>query len=246
MAYFIEKLNSTKLKYCTFGESAWYNSCEGRGGEGRERSINFGINSREKSPVQNKKRSPLRFSLNSNKTEIGKGSDLRDSRWTGRGLIVELAKNGKQRVSWDKSNGGNSYFKWVIRASIEHKEKVGIGLGPRQLEAHSVYKLNPMTTSLGNSEAGECSNTYLGPFSSTSNPNGFGETTMVFPNCFGTMVVMSRSEIEGRLSVLVARGFTGRGSPDYCRWRYGFLSMECVVGRSVGMHRVYSGDGFQA
>jgi len=67
-----------------------------RGGEGRERSTNFGINSREKSPVQNKKRSPLRFSLNSNKTEIGKGSDLRDSRWTGRGLIVELAKNGKR------------------------------------------------------------------------------------------------------------------------------------------------------
>ena len=70
-----------------------------RGGEGRERSINLGINLGEKLPVRNKTRSPLRFNLNSNKAEHGKGCDLRDSRWIGKGLIVEVAKNGKQRVS---------------------------------------------------------------------------------------------------------------------------------------------------
>ena len=48
-----------------------------------------------------------------------------------------------------------------------------------------------MTTSLGNSEVGECSNTYLCPLFSTSIPNGVGENTTVFP----------RSEIEGSLSV---------------------------------------------
>ena len=46
-----------------------------RGGEGRERSINLG----EKLSVQNKTRSPLSFSLNSNKTKNGKGRDLRES-----------------------------------------------------------------------------------------------------------------------------------------------------------------------
>ena len=67
-----------------------------RKGEGRERGINLGINLGEKSSMQNKKRSPLWFSLNSNKTEIGKGNDLRDSRWTRKGLIMEVAENGKR------------------------------------------------------------------------------------------------------------------------------------------------------
>ena len=48
-----------------------------------------------------------------------------------------------------------------------------------------------MITSPGNSEVGECSNTYLCPFFSASIPNGFRENTTVFP----------RSEIEGSLSV---------------------------------------------
>ena len=50
-----------------------------RGGEGRERSINLGINLGKKLSVQNKTRSPLSFSLNSNKTKNGKGRDLRES-----------------------------------------------------------------------------------------------------------------------------------------------------------------------
>nr|POE58529.1 hypothetical protein CFP56_29585 [Quercus suber] len=49
------------------------------------------------------------------------GSDLRESRWSGKGLIVEVAENGKRRVSWDNSKGGKSSFKWVIRASTEQK-----------------------------------------------------------------------------------------------------------------------------
>ena len=103
-----------------------------RGGERRERSINLG----EKLLVRNKTRSPLRFNLNSNKVEHGKGCDLRDSRWIGKGLIVEVAENGKRRVSWDNSKGGKSSFKWVIRAPIEQKEEVGIGLGLKLSKAH--------------------------------------------------------------------------------------------------------------
>ena len=102
-----------------------------RGGEGRERSINLGINLGEKLSVQNKTRSPLSFSLSSNKTKNGKGRDLTESCWSGKGLIVEVAKNGKRRVSWDNSKGGKSSFKWVIWASIEQKEEVGISLGPK-------------------------------------------------------------------------------------------------------------------
>ena len=99
-------------------------------------SINLGINLGEKLPVRNKTRSPLRFNLNSNKAEHGKGCDLRDSRWIGKGLIVDVAENGKRRVSWDNSKGGKSSFKWVIRAPIEQKEEVGIGLGLKLSKAH--------------------------------------------------------------------------------------------------------------
>ncbi|KAF3954046.1 hypothetical protein CMV_020561 [Castanea mollissima] len=80
-------------------------------------------------------------------------------------------------------------------------EKVGIGLGPKQSAAHSVYNLRSMTTSPGDSEAGECSNTYSGPFSSTSTPNGSGEKPTVFPNCLVMPVEMSRSDFEGSFSV---------------------------------------------
>ena len=55
-----------------------------RGGEGRERSINLGINVGENLPVQNQIKSPLIFSFNSNKTENGKGRDLRDHVGLGR------------------------------------------------------------------------------------------------------------------------------------------------------------------
>ena len=80
-------------------------------------------------------------------------------------------------------------------------EKVGIELGLKQSEAHLVYKLRPMTTSPGFSKAGNCSNTYLGPFFSTFSLNGFEEKPMVFPSCFVMSVEMSRSDFEGSFLV---------------------------------------------
>ena len=80
-------------------------------------------------------------------------------------------------------------------------EKVGIGLGLKQSEAHLDYKLRLMTTSPGFSEAGNCSNTYPGPFFSTFSPDGFGEKPMVFPSCFVLLVEMSRSDFEGSFLV---------------------------------------------
>ena len=132
-----------------------------RGGERRERCINLGINVGEKLPVHNKPRFPLSFSLNSNKAENGKGRDLRHSRWIGKGLIVEVAENGKRRVSWDNSKGGRSCFKWVIWAPTEQKEEVGISLGLKHSKAHCVSNSSPMSTSPYHLEARECSNTFL-------------------------------------------------------------------------------------
>lgn len=170
---------------------------EGRG----ERGALIWVLIWESNYVQNKKRSPLSFSLSSNKTENGNGRDLRDSRWTGKGLIVEVAENGKRQVSWDNSKGGRSSFKWAIRADTKHKEKVGISLGLKQLVAHYISNLSPMITSLCNLEARECSNTFLVPFLSTSTPDGFGEKPMVSPTRLVMPVKLTRSDIEGSLSV---------------------------------------------
>ena len=172
-----------------------------RGGEGRERSINLGINLGEKLPVRNKTRSPLRFNLNSNKAEHGKGCDLRDSRWIGKGLIVEVAKNGKQRVSWDNSKGGKSSFKWVIRAPIEQKEEVGIGLGLKLSKAHCVSNSSPRSASPYHLEAGECCNICLDPIPSTLNPDGLEENPTVSPLCVAVPVELSRSANEGSFLV---------------------------------------------
>lgn len=84
---------------------------------------------------------------------------------------------------------------------VSSMEKVGIGLGPKQSEAHLVYNLSPMTTSPGFSEAGNCSKTYSGPFSSTFTPDGSGEKPTVFPSCLVMPVEMSRSDFEGSFSV---------------------------------------------
>ncbi|KAK9988168.1 hypothetical protein SO802_028407 [Lithocarpus litseifolius] len=98
-----------------------------------------------------------------------------------------------------KANG--DYEKIVGCLEESSLEKVGIGLGPKQSEAHDVYNLSPMTTSPFNTEAGECSNIYSGPFSSTSTPNRSGEKPTVFPNCLVTPVEMSWSDSEGSFSV---------------------------------------------
>ncbi|KAK7848722.1 sodium/hydrogen exchanger 7 [Quercus suber] len=79
--------------------------------------------------------------------------------------------------------------------------KVGIGLGLKQSEAHLVYKLRPMTTSPGFSEAGNYFNTYSGPSSSTFSPDGYGEKPMVSPSSFVLPVEMSRSDFEGSFPV---------------------------------------------
>ena len=55
-----------------------------------------------------------------------------------------------------------------------------------------------MTTSPVNTEAGECSNIYSGPFST---PNGSREKPKVFPNCLVMPVEMSRSNSKGSFSV---------------------------------------------
>ena len=106
----------------------------------------MGINLGEKLPVQNKTRSPLSFSLNSNKTENGKGRDLRDSRWT----------------------------------ATKQNEKLSIRLGPKQSVAHCEPNLSPLSTSPCNLEAGKCSNTLLGPLSSTFNPDEIGENPSLY------------------------------------------------------------------
>ncbi|KAL0003664.1 hypothetical protein SO802_011225 [Lithocarpus litseifolius] len=171
-----------------------------RGGEGRERSINLDINLGAKLSMQNKRRSPLSFSLNSNGIEKGKGRDLRESRWFGKGLIVEVAENGKRRVYWDNSKGGKSSFKWVIRAVTEQKEEVGISLGPKHTEAHCVSNSSPMSTSPCHLEAGECSNSFLNPDPSTFYPDGLEENITVSPSGLMAPVEM-RSENDGSFSV---------------------------------------------
>nr|POE51952.1 hypothetical protein CFP56_64462 [Quercus suber] len=129
------------------------------------------------------------------------GSDLRESRWSGKGLIVEVAENGKRRVSWDNSKGGKSSFKWVIQASTEQKEEVGSNLGPKHSEAHCVSNSSPMSTSPCHFEAGECSNSFSGPIYSTSYPDGLEENPTVSPHGLMAPVRMSMSEKGGSFSV---------------------------------------------
>ena len=63
----------------------------------------------------------------------------------------------------------------MIRAATEQNEKLGVGLGPKESVAHCEPNLGPLSTSPCNLEAGECSNTLLGPLSST--PRGSLDTT---------------------------------------------------------------------
>ena len=166
-----------------------------RGGEGRGRSINLGINVGENLPVQNQIRSPLIFGLNSNKTEKGKGRDLRDTRWNGKGLIVVVAENGKRRVFWDNYKEGKTSFKWVPRAVTE---KLSFGLGPKQPVTHSVSNLGPLSTSPCSLEAGECSNTFLGPLSSKLSPDETEESSRILTTELATPEVLLRDDEDER------------------------------------------------
>lgn len=84
---------------------------------------------------------------------------------------------------------------------VSTKEMVGIGLGPKQLEAHFSDNLSPMSTSVGFSEAGNFSKSFSGPLSSSFTPDGSGEKPTVFPDCLEMPVAMSRSVLEGSFSV---------------------------------------------
>ena len=68
--------------------------------------------------VENRKRIPVRFSLNSKSNENGKRSDIRRSCWIGSGLIVEVDVKGRRWVSWDSNKEGVKNFKWVTWAQI--------------------------------------------------------------------------------------------------------------------------------
>ena len=66
----------------------------------------------EKIPVENRKRLPLCFNLNSKTNENGKGSDNRRSCWMGSGLIVEVVEKGKRQVSWDSTKPSFGRREW--------------------------------------------------------------------------------------------------------------------------------------
>ena len=91
------------------------NPCPLTAGEGVviPRSINGDINIGEKISARNKLRLPLRFNSNSKESDYGMLSELRNTCWTGKGLIVEMGEKGKRRVSWDYNKGGPKSFKWI-------------------------------------------------------------------------------------------------------------------------------------
>ena len=124
----------------------------------------------EQNQVENRKRIPASFSLNSKASENGKRSDLRRSCWTGCGLIVEVDVKGRRRVSWDRNKGGVKNFKWVPWACKElGKGKLGLGLGSNKLAAQlpsSKPSLGPNTTSPETFEPGKGSINFVRPISS--------------------------------------------------------------------------------
>ena len=130
--------------------------------KGRFQSINVGKKLEEKILAMNKSRFPLRFNLNSNDINAGKGREIRNSRWTGEGLVVELKENGRRRVSWDCARGGFRSFKWVARG-IKAPPPEYVSLGLKDLEAQNTLvgetkdSLGPCETSPLVFEIGECS-----------------------------------------------------------------------------------------
>ena len=112
---------------------------------------------------------------------------------------MEVAENGKRRVSWDKYKEGKTSFKWVSRAGTE---KLSFGLGPKQPVTHCESNFGPLNTSPCILEAGECSNHILGPLSSTISPDETKESPTVLTTGLATPEVLLRSDDdERRLSV---------------------------------------------
>ena len=100
----------------------------GDGGVVISRSINGDINIGEKFSAGNKLRLPLRFNSNSKESDYGMLSELRNTCWTGKGLIIKVGEKGKRRVSWDYNRGGPKSFKWVPRGAS--KPTVSQSLNP--------------------------------------------------------------------------------------------------------------------
>ena len=104
--------------------------------KGRFRSINVGKKLEEKILAMNKSRFPLRFNVNSNEINVGKGREIRNSRWTREGLVVELKENGRRRASWDCARAGFHSFKWVARG-VKAPSPEYVSLGLKALEAET-------------------------------------------------------------------------------------------------------------
>ena len=100
---------------------------------------------------------------------------------------MEVAENGKRRVFWDKYKGGKTSFKWVSRAVTE---KLSVRLGPKQPVTLSVSNLSPLSTSPCSFEAGECSNTFLGPLSSKLSPDETEESSRILTTGLATPEVL--------------------------------------------------------
>ena len=69
------------------------------GRDRREQCINVDTKLGEQILAKNRKRIPVRFSLNSKLDKNGKMNDIRRSCWIGSGLIVEVDVKGRRRVS---------------------------------------------------------------------------------------------------------------------------------------------------
>ena len=97
-----------------------------------------------------------------------------------------------------------------------------------------------MSTSPCHFEAGECSNSFLGPIPSTSYPDGLEENPKVSSSCSMAPVEMSRSENEGSFSVsqlhVVSPMTVMQTDADRCRLRFACSTMVCLAGRSVRLH----------
>ena len=103
------------------------------GGDVSSRCINAELNLGETIPVGNKRIFLLKFSLNSNESAYGKGLDLRNSCWIGKGLTMKMSEEGKRRVEWDCNKGGPKDFRWVTRGTKQAEDKPVVGLGASPL-----------------------------------------------------------------------------------------------------------------
>ncbi|KAK7852662.1 hypothetical protein CFP56_038244 [Quercus suber] len=149
------------------------------------------------------------------------------------GFVENIDGGGDELVDDDEAGGFN------LRSAAL------LGRPQPQPIAHCESNLSPFSTSPCILEAGECSNTLLGPLSSTFSPDETEENPTVFTTGLATPVVMSRSNDNERslsvneLHVVSPVGVTQTEAE-------GVLSIHqrCFTGGSVEVHRVSFEDGF--